>query len=107
MKQLENIMNIKLPRTGISQGSHQAGQVSGSSTSESKGKQNVAGASGDTVSLTHTAAELLKLEENLANIPDIDNGLVISIQTSIAQGEYQVEPEKIAERLMAIEKDLR
>jgi flagellar biosynthesis anti-sigma factor FlgM len=43
----------------------------------------------------------------LANIPDIDNGLVSSIQASIAQGTYQVEPEKIAERLMAIEKDLR
>ncbi|MFT6051734.1 MAG: negative regulator of flagellin synthesis FlgM [Halioglobus sp.] len=107
MKQLETIMNIKPPRTGISQGSPQAGQVSGSSTSEAKGRQNVGAASGDTVSLTHTAAELLKLEENLANIPDIDNGLVVSIQASIAQGNYQVEPEKIAERLMAIEKDLR
>ncbi|MFT6275202.1 MAG: negative regulator of flagellin synthesis FlgM [Halioglobus sp.] len=107
MTQLETIMNVKPPRTGISQGSPQAGQVSGSSTSESKGKQSVSAASGDTVSLTQTAAELLKLEENLANIPDIDNGLVSSIQASIAQGTYQVEPEKIAERLMAIEKDLR
>lgn len=107
MKQLENIMNVKPTRSGVSQGSQQAGQVSGGSTSESKGKHNVAAASGDTVSLTHTAAELLKLEENLANIPDIDNGLVVSIQASIAQGNYKVDPEKIAERLMTIDKDLR
>ena len=107
MKQLDNTMNIKPPRTGISQGSQQASKVPGSSASESKGKQNVAAGRGDTVSVTHTAAELLKLEENLANIPEIDIGLVTSIHSSIAQGNYQVDAEKIAERLIAIDKGMR
>lgn len=103
---LDNAMNIKPTRTGANQGSSQANQVPGGSRSSSSSSGSTARASGDTVTLTHTAAEMLKLEENLAKIPDIDSLLVDSIKTSIDQGTYQIDPEKIADRLLAIEKDL-
>jgi len=106
MKHLDNIMNVKPPRTGINQGSQQTNQVSAGSTTDSKNSQKTASAIGDTVTLTHTAAEMLKLEENLAKIPEIDSDLVVSIKASIAQGTYQVDPEKIAERLLTIDKDI-
>ena len=106
MKHVDNIMNIKPPKMGINRGSPQTNQVSGDAYTDSSKRPGTASTSGDTVTLTSTAAEMLKLESNLAKIPDIDSALVDSIKTSISQGNYQVDPEKIADRLMAIEKGL-
>jgi negative regulator of flagellin synthesis FlgM len=61
----------------------------------------------DTVTFTSTAAGMLKLEESLAKIPDIDSARVSSIQASIAQGVYQIDPEKIVANLLKLEKDFR
>ena len=49
---------------------------------------------------------MLKLQESLANIPDIDNSRVDTIKASIAEGTYQINPEKIVDSLLSIEKDL-
>ena len=106
MKHVDNTMNIKPPKVGVSRGQPQANQVSGGTRSESPVNTGTASAGGDTVTLTNTVAEMLKLESNLAKIPDINNALVESIKTSITQGEYQVKPEQIADRLLAIDKDL-
>jgi len=62
--------------------------------------------SSDTVTFTTTASEMLKLQESLANIPDIDNSRVDTIKASIAEGTYQINPEKIVDSLLSIEKDL-
>jgi len=105
MKQLDNTMNIKPPRTGVNEGSRQTSRLSGSSDAGSASGPKSTGASGDTVTITNAAAEMLKLEESLAKIPDIDNTLVVSIRASISEGSYRVDPEKIADRLMTIDKD--
>jgi len=104
MKHLDNTMNIKPPRTGVNQGSAQTGQVSGRPDTGSTRTAKSADASGDMVTITSAAADMLKLEESLAKIPDIDNGLVVSIRASISEGSYKVDPEKIADRLMTIDK---
>lgn len=107
MNPIENVMNIRVPRTDLNQGSQQTGQVSGASLVENKSEKS-AGTSGssDTVTFTTTASEMLKLEESLANIPDIDNSRVAAIKASIAEGKYEINPEKIVDSLLSIEKDL-
>ena len=104
MKHVDNTMNIKPPKMGINRGAPQTNQVSGGAHTGSSNGPSTASSS-DTVTLTNTAAEMLKLESNLAKIPDIDSALVDSIKNSIAQGKYEVNPGKIADRLMAIDKD--
>ena len=57
----------------------------------------------DQVTLTDTAAKLQKLEKELSNIPVVDRERVASLQKAIASGEYKVNPEKTAEKLVQFE----
>jgi len=101
----DNTMNIRAPRTDLNQGSQQTNPVSGESRAKNASDKVPAGSS-DTVTFTTTASEMLKLQESLANIPDIDNSRVATIKASIAEGSYQINPEKIVDSLLSIEKDL-
>lgn len=105
MDPIESAMNIRPPRTDLSQGSQQANPVSGTSRAE-KAPDTSKATSSDSVTFTTTASEMLKLEESLANIPDIDNSRVDAIKASIAEGKYQIDPDKIVNNLLSIEKDL-
>jgi len=107
MDPTENTMNIKPPRIDLNQGSQQTNQVSDSDDARVKSTSDATIApSSDTVTFTTTASEMLKLQESLANIPDIDNSRVDAIKASIAEGSYQVNPEKIVDSLLSIEKEL-
>ncbi len=107
MKNVDTIMNIKAPRAGTNQGAHQAKQVPGRPDAATASNPKITGSGGDSVTLTQTAAEMLKLEQNLAKIPDVDSSLVDSIKSSISEGTYRINPEDIANRLLAIEKESR
>jgi negative regulator of flagellin synthesis FlgM len=63
---------------------------------------STAGAS-DTVLLTETAAKLRRLEEALADIPVINAEQVDAIRDAIAEGRYEIDPGRIAERLIQLE----
>lgn len=105
MDTTDSVMKIRSPRTDLNQGS-QTSAVSGKTSVANTQTQGVTSTSSDTVTFTATAAEMLKLEESLASIPDIDNRRVSEIKASIADGSYQVDPEKIVDSLLSIEKDL-
>ena len=45
------------------------------------------------------------IEELLAKVPDVDSTRVAEIKSAIADGSYQVDPEKIVDKLLQIEKD--
>jgi len=107
MKETDNNMNVRPPRTDVSQGSQTA------STRATTSSGNVSGASshaspvrGDTVTLTSSVDQMVKLEELLASIPEVDSNRVSQIRASIADGSYQVDPEKIVDKLLQIEQDL-
>ncbi len=57
----------------------------------------------DTVSLTGAAARLRALEARLAQLPDTDVRRVEAIRQAVAEGSYRVDPERVAERLLAFE----
>mgnify|MGYP000483240196 CR=1 FL=1 len=106
MDATDGTMKIRAPRTDLNQGSQQAGAVSGKSSVDSSQNSDATASNTDTVTFTTTASEMLKLEESLANIPDIDNSRVDAIKASLADGSYQIDPEKIVNSLLSIEKDL-
>ncbi len=87
MKNTDNTMTIRPPRADVNQGSQPAAaQVSGTSGTAATPSNKAPGVSSDTVTFTNTVAEMLKLEESLANIPDVDSARVAAIQASIAEG---------------------
>lgn len=109
MKNVDNPMSIKPTRPDMNQSSAPAPTPRVSGASEAKGPAKDSGASSvgkDTVTLTNTAADMLKLEERLASIPDIDDMRVAAIKEQIENGNYQVDADKIVDGLLRIEKDL-
>jgi negative regulator of flagellin synthesis FlgM len=60
----------------------------------------------DTVSLTDTAARLRGLENTLASLPVVDTQRVEEIQQAIASGEFEVDAEQIADKMLAFESEL-
>ncbi|MFT4518789.1 MAG: negative regulator of flagellin synthesis FlgM [Halioglobus sp.] len=106
MKNTDNTMSIRPPRTDLNQGSAPSSKVSGTSGSTAATSSKAPAVSGDTVTFTNTVAEMLKLEESLANIPDVNSARVTAIQASIADGTYEIDAEKIVDNLLKLEKDL-
>lgn len=70
-----------------------------SSAQAETGKSSV----GDTVSLTDTATRLRGLENTLANLPVVDSQRVEDIQRAIAAGKFEINPERIANKMLDFE----
>lgn len=60
----------------------------------------------DTVSLTNTAAQLRSLENSLAELPVVDTQRVESIKQAIADGSYQINAQRVADKLINLEQGL-
>ena len=60
----------------------------------------------DRVQLTDKASELRALSESLAASEEFDSSRVEALKQAIADGSYQVDAGRIAEKLLAIDKQL-
>ena len=60
----------------------------------------------DSVNLTDTAHNLKKAEQSVHSTPVVDRERVEAISRAIASGEYRIDPERIAEKLLQIEGEL-
>lgn len=57
----------------------------------------------DTVSLTDQAAQLQALESQIAHQPAVDTQRVIETQRAIATGSYNIDPSKVADKMLRFE----
>lgn len=57
----------------------------------------------DTISLTEVAVRLGKLENPMANLPVVDTQRIEKIKQAIDNGSYEVDPARIADKLMQFE----
>jgi negative regulator of flagellin synthesis FlgM len=57
----------------------------------------------DSVSLTDTAARMQKLENTIAELPVVDTQRVEEIRNAIANGEYEINAENIAEKMLGLD----
>ncbi|MCW9012228.1 MAG: flagellar biosynthesis anti-sigma factor FlgM [Gammaproteobacteria bacterium] len=60
----------------------------------------------DTVSLSEKSVQVRELQQQLSNIPEVDAEKVAAIKQEIAKGNYPLDPERIAENLINLEKAL-
>lgn len=58
------------------------------------------------VRLTDTATNLKQVEQSLASMPDVDQARVSEIRQRVDGGSYQVNADRLADRLLAFERDL-
>ena len=63
-------------------------------------------AAGEGVRITDSARQLAALEQAIRTLPDVDEARVAAIRSAIENGTYEVSPDRIADKLMRLEKDL-
>lgn len=97
-----------------------ANDISGidSSRTQQAGERNVSGAKkestsstsssptssgADKISLTDTAARLKALEHQLTKQSEIDDNRVSNVQEAISNGNYKVDPERVADKMISFE----
>ncbi len=90
------------PPTGANEGS----QIAPNGQHTSAAANTTVAPKGDQVSLTDSAARLRELENEVSQLPVVDAKRVAEVQRSIAVGSYQVNPGEVADKMMAIEKNL-
>ncbi|MFI4868206.1 MAG: flagellar biosynthesis anti-sigma factor FlgM [Steroidobacterales bacterium] len=61
----------------------------------------------DSVNITASARSLLALSQAVQAAPEVDPLRVSALQQSISNGQYTISPERIADRLLQMEQDLR
>lgn len=61
----------------------------------------------DTLSLTGTAALMQRLDAAIAATPVVDMARVNRIQQAIANGTYEIDPARVAEKMLAFETALQ
>lgn len=57
----------------------------------------------DTVSFTETATQLQAIERQIADLPIVDDGRIAMLQNLIERGEFEIDPNQIADRLIIFE----
>ncbi|RDE22382.1 flagellar biosynthesis anti-sigma factor FlgM [Motiliproteus coralliicola] len=60
----------------------------------------------ETVKLSNEAQNLSKLEESVAQLPDVDETKVAQIKQAIEDGSYSIDAERIAAKLTSLEGSL-
>ena len=52
------------------------------------------------VVLSQEAQRLNRLQDSISNLPDVDSDRVASIKQAIAEGRFEINPERLAENLL-------
>ncbi len=99
-----DITGIHSSRTQQS-GSKGAQRVSSDSAAR-KDAENVSQTGSDKVSLTHTAAKLKDIEKRLAGESPVDSDRVNAMKSAIANGDYRVNAERVADKMIDFESEL-
>lgn len=61
----------------------------------------------DSVHITDSARSLAVLAQAVQDTPDVDTSRVASVQQQLDSGQYSVNPDRIAARLIQLDQDLR
>lgn len=60
----------------------------------------------DNVQITSLSSQLHAMESSMDNVPVVDTARVAAIKQAISEGQFKINPEAIADRLIATVKDL-
>ena len=92
------------PPIDVGEGSQSADKVGNQAGSETAATTSAGAA--DTFSLTSKASQLQQLETQIANLPVVDTQRVEDVQHAIATNTLQVEPARVADKLLSFESGL-
>lgn len=80
--------------------------VSRVASDASQAPADAAAAQGSPVQITDQARQLASLEQAVQSLPIVNEARVAEISSAIEDGRYQVNPERIADKLLRAEREL-
>ncbi len=101
---MNDITNINSNRANLS--SNQSSSVRSRNEAKQDNQNADSSSSADRVTLTDTASRLKNIEQQLNNASAVDNARVAEVQAAITNGEYTVDADRIADKMLAFE-DIR
>ena len=60
----------------------------------------------DSVNITDSARRLFALAQAVQEAPEVDSERVAALQNAIGNGQYTINPDRVADRLLQMEQDL-
>jgi len=81
-------------------------RAANSDRSEAPSRKTDASSTASQVRLTDTATNLKQIEARIADLPDVDRARVDAVRQRIESGAYQMNAGRLADRLLAFERDL-
>ena len=94
--------NINRPLTDALSSNNTKSKAQTSSDSSTEARPS----SEDTVSLSAESGQIKSLQQQLDSVSEVDTEKVEAIKREIARGNYPLDPERIAENLINLEKAL-
>lgn len=98
---MNDITNINSNRAQLN--SNQASSVKSRNEAKQSSQNEDASSAGDRVTLTDAASRLKSIEQELNNASSIDNARVAEMQSAISNGEYTVDADRIADKMLDFE----
>lgn len=99
---MNDITNINSNRSQLS--SNQSSSVkSRNEAKQSNQSESSSPSTADRVTLTNTASRLQNIEQQLNSASSIDSARVAEVQSAISSGDYTVDADKIADKMLAFE----
>jgi negative regulator of flagellin synthesis FlgM len=87
-----------------------AGKTSGSEAPKQAGaeqaKPQATNARGENVNLSSQARDLKQLEQKLGEFPEMDDDRIEQIRNALADGSYKVDAEKLAQKMLDMDKSI-
>lgn len=68
--------------------------------------ESVAEKRGENVSFSNKAQSFQQIEAGLKDLPDVDSDKVAKIRAAIESGSYEISAERVAQKMLSMEKDI-
>ena len=98
---MNDITNINSNRAQLN--SNQASSVKSRNEAKQSNESSSSSSDGDRVTLTNTAERLKNIENELNNSSSIDSARVEKVQSAISNGDYTVDADRIADKMLDFE----
>ncbi len=98
---MNDITNINSNRASLS--SNQSSSIKSRNEAKPSDENSSSSVAGDRVTLTSTASRLKDIEQQLNTSSAVDRSRVEAMQTAISNGDYNVDTDRIADKMLAFE----
>lgn len=98
---MNDITNINSNRAQLN--SNQSSSIKSRNEAKQSSQNESVSSAADRVTLTNTASRLKDLEQQLNGTSSVDSARVAEVQSAISNGEYSVDADRIADKMLSFE----